>query len=146
MKGKTSLQRRGGRNENPLALQRESSRSVAFVMLLSLLCPPTLIFGSACTACSFTSILGRFVLVPDADKKGLPRVVDSMFVSSKTKYNIRALCNLLYRTAFDIRTAGSKERLLDQKIPASYLALEKVIPSNSVVLDVVKVFVVVKIS
>ncbi|KHN76857.1 Leucine-rich repeat serine/threonine-protein kinase 1 [Toxocara canis] len=67
----------------------------------------------------------RFVLVPDADKKGLPRVVDSMFVSSKTKHNIRALCNLLYRTAFDIRTAGSKERLLDQKIPASYLALEK---------------------
>uniref|UniRef100_A0A915AF19 non-specific serine/threonine protein kinase n=1 Tax=Parascaris univalens TaxID=6257 RepID=A0A915AF19_PARUN len=69
----------------------------------------------------------RFVLVPDADKKGLPRVVDSMFVSSKTKYNIRALCNLLYRTAFDIRTAGSKERLLDQKIPASYLALEKIV-------------------
>lgn len=66
-------------------------------------------------------------MVPDADKKGLPRVVESLFVSSKTKQNIRVLCNLLYRTAYDIRTANSKERLLDQKIPASYLALEKVI-------------------
>ncbi|VDN19130.1 unnamed protein product [Gongylonema pulchrum] len=67
----------------------------------------------------------RFVMVPDADKKGLPRVVESVYVSSKTKQNIRALCNLLYRTAYDIRSVGSKERLLDQKIPASYLALEK---------------------
>lgn len=74
-----------------------------------------------------TLIRERFVLVADADKKGLPRVVDSVFVSSKTKYNIRLLCNLLYRTAFDIRSAGSKERLLDQKIPASYLALEKIV-------------------
>lgn len=66
------------------------------------------------------------MLVADADKKGIPRVVDTIFVSSKTKYNIRALCNLMYRTAFDIRTTGGKERLLDQKVPASYLAFEKV--------------------
>lgn len=72
-------------------------------------------------------------MVPDADKKGLPRVVDSLFVSSKTKQNIRVLCNLLYRTAYDIRTANSKERLLDQKIPASYLALEKVISRSSLI-------------
>ncbi|CAG9533559.1 unnamed protein product [Cercopithifilaria johnstoni] len=72
-------------------------------------------------------IKDHFVMVPDADKKGLPRVVDSLFISSKTKQNIRMLCNLLYRTAFDIRTANSKERLLDQKIPASYLALEKIV-------------------
>uniref|UniRef100_A0A8R1XUT2 non-specific serine/threonine protein kinase n=1 Tax=Onchocerca volvulus TaxID=6282 RepID=A0A8R1XUT2_ONCVO len=72
-------------------------------------------------------IRDHFVMVPDADKKGLPRVVESLFVSSKTKQNIRVLCNLLYRTAYDIRTANSKERLLDQKIPASYLALEKIV-------------------
>lgn len=65
-------------------------------------------------------------MVPDADKKGLPRVVDTIFVSCKTRQNIRALCNLLYRTAYDIRAAGCKERLLEQKVPASYLALEKV--------------------
>ncbi|VDN03509.1 unnamed protein product [Thelazia callipaeda] len=69
----------------------------------------------------------RFVMVSDADKKGLPYVVESLFVSSKTKQNIRTLCNLIYRIAYDIRTAGSKERLLDQKIPASYLALEKIV-------------------
>ncbi|KAM3721655.1 Leucine-rich repeat serine/threonine-protein kinase [Dirofilaria immitis] len=74
-----------------------------------------------------TIIRDHFVMVPDADKKGLPRVVESLFVSSKTKHNIRMLCNLLYRTAYDIRTANSKERLLDQKIPASYLALEKIV-------------------
>ncbi|KAL3998140.1 Ankyrin repeats (3 copies) family protein [Acanthocheilonema viteae] len=72
-------------------------------------------------------IRDHFVMVPDADKKGLPRVVESLFISSKTKQNIRMLCNLLYRTAYDIRTANSKERLLDQKIPASYLALEKIV-------------------
>ncbi|VDK83805.1 unnamed protein product [Litomosoides sigmodontis] len=72
-------------------------------------------------------IRDHFVIVPDADKKGLPRVVESLFVSSKTKQNIRLLCNLLYRTAYDIRMANSKERLLDQKIPASYLALEKIV-------------------
>ncbi|EFO25986.1 TKL/LRRK protein kinase [Loa loa] len=74
-----------------------------------------------------TIIRDHFVVVPDADKKGLPRVVESLFVSSKTKQNIRVLCNLLYRTAYDIRIANSKERLLDQKIPASYMALEKIV-------------------
>lgn len=69
-------------------------------------------------------------MAADADKKGLPKVVECIFVSSKTKYNIRALCNLLYRTAFDIRTVGGKERLLEQKVPASYLAFEKVKKRN----------------
>ncbi|MFH4976292.1 hypothetical protein AB6A40_003001 [Gnathostoma spinigerum] len=73
----------------------------------------------------------QFVMVPDADKKGLPRVVDAIFVSTKTRHNIRLLCNLLYRTAFDIHSAGSKERLLDQKIPASYLAFEKIVVNIS---------------
>ncbi len=62
----------------------------------------------------------------DADKKGLPRILDSIIVSSKTRYNIRNLCNSIYTAAFEQRSTGSKERILEQKIPASYLALEEV--------------------
>lgn len=71
----------------------------------------------------------RFVGAPDADKKGLPKVVDSVIVSCKTRFNIRVLCNILYSTAFELRSPGTKERLLDQKIPSSYLALEDVVAS-----------------
>lgn len=70
--------------------------------------------------------LDRFVAVPDADKRGLPRVTEAVIVSSKTKYNIQHLAQLVYSTAVELRTPGSKERLLEQKIPASYLALEEV--------------------
>lgn len=69
----------------------------------------------------------RFINIIDPDKVGLPRVVDSIEVSTKTKYNIKNLCNLIYDIAFDIRCPGSKERLLLQKIPASYLALEEIV-------------------
>ena len=48
-------------------------------------------------------------------------------VSCKTRHNIKLLCNLIYDTVFTLKTPGSKERLLEQKIPASYLALEDVI-------------------
>ena len=65
--------------------------------------------------------------IQDADKKGYPRVVDSIIVSSKSRYNIRLLCDLIYTAAFDLRSSASKERLLEQKIPASYLALEEVV-------------------
>lgn len=69
----------------------------------------------------------RFINIIDPDKVGLPRVVESIEVSTKTKYNIKNLCNLIYDTVFDIRCPGSKERLLQQKIPASYLALEDIV-------------------
>ncbi len=65
-------------------------------------------------------------MVPDADKKGLPKVVDTIFISSKTRHNVRQLCDLIYKTAFELRSPGTKERLLEQKIPASYIALENV--------------------
>lgn len=58
---------------------------------------------------------------------GLPRVVDSVVISCKTRFNVRVLCDLVYQTAVELRTVGGKERLLDQKIPASYLALEEVV-------------------
>src|SRR4051812_11946822 len=68
----------------------------------------------------------RFVAVQDSDKKGLPRVIESVVVSSKTRMNIPHLCQLIYSTAIDQRSPGTKERLLDQKIPASYIAFEEV--------------------
>ncbi|KAK0425746.1 hypothetical protein QR680_009358 [Steinernema hermaphroditum] len=73
------------------------------------------------------AIRERFVGIADSDKKGLPRVVHSVFVSTKTRHNIRQLCLLLYKSAFELRSAGTKQRLLEQKIPASYLTLEKII-------------------
>ena len=37
------------------------------------------------------------------------------------------LANLLYDTAFSLRSPGSSTKLLEQKVPATYLALEDVI-------------------
>ncbi|XP_071041167.1 leucine-rich repeat serine/threonine-protein kinase 1 isoform X3 [Parasteatoda tepidariorum] len=72
-------------------------------------------------------IRDRFINVVDADKCGLPRVIDTIEISCKTRHNIKLLCNLIYDTVFDLKCPGSKERLLEQKIPATYLALEDVV-------------------
>uniref|UniRef100_T1HIN4 non-specific serine/threonine protein kinase n=1 Tax=Rhodnius prolixus TaxID=13249 RepID=T1HIN4_RHOPR len=69
----------------------------------------------------------RFINVVDAEKCGLPRVIDTIEVSCKTRHNIKILCNLIYDTVFSLRTAGSKTLLLQQCVPASYLMLEDVI-------------------
>lgn len=69
----------------------------------------------------------RFINVSDHDKCGLPRVVDSIAVSTKTKFNIKNLCNRIYDVVFSLRCPGSTERLLEQKIPATYLYLEEII-------------------
>ncbi|KAL3204615.1 hypothetical protein MRX96_011605 [Rhipicephalus microplus] len=74
-------------------------------------------------------IRSRFLGVVDADKCGLPRVLDSLEVSCRSRHNIRHLCQLIYDVAFDMRCPGSKERLLEQRIPATYLALEDVVGS-----------------
>ncbi|CAL4058692.1 unnamed protein product, partial [Meganyctiphanes norvegica] len=72
-------------------------------------------------------IRDRFINVIDADKLGLPRVLDTIEVSCKSRHNIKLLCSLIYDTVFSLKTPGSKERLLEQRIPASYLALEDVV-------------------
>ncbi|XP_050691737.1 leucine-rich repeat serine/threonine-protein kinase 1-like isoform X4 [Eriocheir sinensis] len=72
-------------------------------------------------------IRDKFINVIDADKLGLPRVLDTIEVSCKTRHNVKLLCNLIYDTVFSLKTPGSKERLLEQRIPASYLALEDVV-------------------
>ncbi|XP_065214793.1 leucine-rich repeat serine/threonine-protein kinase 1 isoform X2 [Planococcus citri] len=69
----------------------------------------------------------KFVNIVDAEKCGLPRVLDTIEVSCKTRHNIKLLCNLIYDTVFSLRLPGSKELLLEQKVPASYLALEDVV-------------------
>ncbi|XP_076065875.1 leucine-rich repeat serine/threonine-protein kinase 1-like isoform X3 [Oratosquilla oratoria] len=72
-------------------------------------------------------IRDRFINVIDADKLGLPRVLDTIEVSCKSRHNIKLLCKLIYDTVFCLKTPGSKERLLGQRIPASYLALEDIV-------------------
>ncbi|KAL1122208.1 hypothetical protein AAG570_003613 [Ranatra chinensis] len=72
-------------------------------------------------------IRDRFINVVDAEKCGLPRVIDTIEVSCKTRHNIKILCNLIYDTVFSLRTPGSKCLLLQQCVPASYLVLEDVI-------------------
>ena len=74
-----------------------------------------------------TKIRERFINLVDPEKCGLPRVLDSLEVSCKTKYNIKHLANLIYDTAFSLKSQGSKHRLLEQKIPATYLYLEEII-------------------
>lgn len=69
----------------------------------------------------------KFIAIPDAEKIGLPRVIDSIEISCRTLHNIRLLSNIIYDTAFMLRSPGSKEPLLLQKIPASYIALEDIV-------------------
>lgn len=86
----------------------------------------------------------------DAEKCGLPRVLDTIEISCRTRHNVRLLCNLIYDAVFSLKLPGkfiffpsrififtnqksnflfpgSKERMLEQRIPATYLALEDVI-------------------
>ncbi|CAB3231871.1 unnamed protein product [Arctia plantaginis] len=72
-----------------------------------------------------SSIMGA----PDADKLGLPRVLDSVEVSCNTRHNIRLLADIIYSVAFSVKPPGSKEPLLEQRIPATYLALEECVIS-----------------
>ncbi|KRZ86414.1 Leucine-rich repeat serine/threonine-protein kinase 1 [Trichinella sp. T8] len=74
-----------------------------------------------------TTIRERFISISDPDKRGLPRVVDSIAVSCVTREQIRTLCELIYHTAYELRTPGSKERLIEQRIPSSYVALEEIV-------------------
>ncbi|KAJ8679026.1 hypothetical protein QAD02_014813 [Eretmocerus hayati] len=69
----------------------------------------------------------KFINVVDAEKCGLPKVIETIEISCKTRHNIKMLCNLIYDVVFSLRSPGSKELLLEQKVPSSYLALEDVV-------------------
>ncbi|CAI2297514.1 unnamed protein product [Caenorhabditis sp. 36 PRJEB53466] len=62
-------------------------------------------------------------MVADADKSGLPRVVDVILITSTVRNDIKALLNTIYRTAWEVRIG--KERAMEQQIPSSYVALMK---------------------
>lgn len=51
-------------------------------------------------------IRDRFINVVDAEKCGLPRVLDTIEISCKTRHNIKLLCNLIYDTVFSLRPPG----------------------------------------
>ncbi|XP_063987510.1 leucine-rich repeat serine/threonine-protein kinase 1 [Diachasmimorpha longicaudata] len=72
-------------------------------------------------------IRDKFINVVDAEKCGLPKVMETIEVSCKTRHNIKMLCNLIYDVVFSLKSPGSKELLLEQRVPASYLALEDVV-------------------
>ncbi|XP_011493971.1 PREDICTED: leucine-rich repeat serine/threonine-protein kinase 1 [Ceratosolen solmsi marchali] len=72
-------------------------------------------------------IRDKFINVVDAEKCGLPKVMETIEISCKTRHNIKMLCNLIYDVVFSLRSPGSKELLLEQRVPASYLALEDVV-------------------
>ncbi|XP_068625771.1 leucine-rich repeat serine/threonine-protein kinase 1 [Battus philenor] len=70
-------------------------------------------------------IRSSVMAAPDADKLGLPRVLDSIEVSCSTRHNVRLLADIIYSVAFSVKPPGSKEPLLEQRVPATYLALEE---------------------
>ncbi|CAH0558750.1 unnamed protein product [Brassicogethes aeneus] len=72
-------------------------------------------------------IRDRFINIVDAEKCGLPRVLDTIEISCKSRHNVKLLCSLIYDTVFSLRPPGSKELLLEQKVPATYLALEDIV-------------------
>ena len=69
----------------------------------------------------------KFISISDPEKCGLPRVLESVEVSCRSRENLRLLAHLMYDTAFSLKSPGSKTKLLEQKIPATYLALEEVV-------------------
>lgn len=52
-------------------------------------------------------IRDRFINIVDAEKYGLPRVLDTIEISCKTKHNIKILCNIIYDTVFSLRPPGN---------------------------------------
>ena len=49
----------------------------------------------------------KFINVTDPEKCGLPKVLDSIEVSCKSRQNMKLLASLLYDTAFGLKTPGS---------------------------------------
>ncbi|XP_065648792.1 leucine-rich repeat serine/threonine-protein kinase 1 isoform X2 [Hydra vulgaris] len=83
----------------------------------------------------------KFILIKNGENKvnaqdiGLPRVEDVIDVSCTKDDNIQELRDLIYRTAMNIKGHGKEAeyKLLDQPIPASYIAVEKAV--SAIVLE-----------
>lgn len=57
-------------------------------------------------------IRDRFINIVDAEKYGLPRVLDTIEISCKTKHNIKLLCNIIYDTVFSLKPPGKLKFIL----------------------------------
>ncbi|CAJ0948647.1 unnamed protein product, partial [Mesorhabditis belari] len=64
-------------------------------------------------------------LTADADKKGLPKVIDVLLVSSKSKASMKMLTQSILRAAWESRMG--RERLLDAPVPSTHVHMIKVI-------------------
>uniref|UniRef100_A0A0N4ZX28 non-specific serine/threonine protein kinase n=1 Tax=Parastrongyloides trichosuri TaxID=131310 RepID=A0A0N4ZX28_PARTI len=72
-------------------------------------------------------IKDKFINITDSDKKGLPKVYGTCFISNKTKENIKSLTSHIYKASFELRVGGGRIRTLEQKIPSTYLVVEKIV-------------------
>lgn len=52
-------------------------------------------------------LIFRFINVVDAEKCGLPRVLDTVEVSCRNRHNIKFLCNLIYDTVYSLKHPGN---------------------------------------
>uniref|UniRef100_A0A0K0FHI5 non-specific serine/threonine protein kinase n=1 Tax=Strongyloides venezuelensis TaxID=75913 RepID=A0A0K0FHI5_STRVS len=69
----------------------------------------------------------KFINITDSDKKGLPKVYGTSFISNKTKDNIKQLISSIYKASFELRIGGSRIKTLEQKIPSTYMIVEKIV-------------------
>uniref|UniRef100_A0A0K0E7L1 non-specific serine/threonine protein kinase n=1 Tax=Strongyloides stercoralis TaxID=6248 RepID=A0A0K0E7L1_STRER len=69
----------------------------------------------------------KFINITDSDKKGLPKVFSTLFISNKTKDNLKQLISSIYKASFELRIGGSRIKTLEQKIPSTYMTVEKIV-------------------
>jgi hypothetical protein len=71
-------------------------------------------------------IYQQFIDTSQNEKLGYPKVLDSIEISSKTGYNIKQLCTLIYDIAGQLLAPTSKDQtIFQQRIPAKYIYLEE---------------------
>ncbi|CAF3763323.1 unnamed protein product [Rotaria sordida] len=76
---------------------------------------------------NFQSIIyKRFIDTTQSEKLGYPKVLDSIEISSKTGYNIKHLCTVIYDIAGQLLVPNIKDQnIFQQRIPAKYIYLEE---------------------
>eukprot|EP00057_Strongylocentrotus_purpuratus_P000847 XP_001184678.3 PREDICTED: leucine-rich repeat serine/threonine-protein kinase 1 [Strongylocentrotus purpuratus] len=76
------------------------------------------------------TIFDRFINIAHPQDAGLPHVIACVEVScaaSSKSYNVNMLRDLVYDTAYSLTEGREREPLLMQRVPTSYLALEKAV-------------------
>ncbi|XP_072178814.1 leucine-rich repeat serine/threonine-protein kinase 1-like [Diadema setosum] len=76
------------------------------------------------------TIFDRFINIAHPQDAGLPHVIACVEVScaaGSKSYNVNTLRDLVYDTAYTLTEGREREPLLMQRVPTSYLALEKAV-------------------